>query len=261
MILDWPDQALLACSDAQIDLWLTHYQALENSALQSTMRALLSDAERAQENRFHFPDDRLRYLVTRALVRTVLSRYTGLAPKDWSFDQNVYGRPSISAQHRLPALRFNVSHARGLIALAVGHQRELGVDVENLAERQAPVGIAEHFFAASEVADLAALPQAQQHARFFEYWTLKESYIKARGMGLSLPLERFSFHLPPSGPVQLQIDPGLGDDPGRWRFWQCRLAPDYLLALCADSAEARVTVRMTVPTISETLVETAWLRV
>jgi 4'-phosphopantetheinyl transferase len=253
------DPARLPCSPAQIDLWLTYYQPLADPLFQAQLRALLSDAERAQEVRFHFPDDRLRYLVTRAMARTVLSRYAGVAPSAWEFEHNEYGRPAIAKRHALTALRFNVSHARGLIALAVGHGRELGVDVENLAERQAPIGVAERFFAAAEVAALRGVPEDRQHARFFEYWTLKESYIKARGMGLSLPLEQFAFHLPPAGPVQLQVAPALGDDGARWRFWQCQLAPDYLLALCADG-DATVTLRHTVPTMGSTELSTAWLR-
>ena len=255
-----PNEAPLDCSVQHIDLWLTHYQALDDACLVSAMHALLNDAERAHIPPLTSADDRLRYVATRAMVRTVLSRYATVAPDAWSFDRNAHGRPGIAARHGVPALRFNLSHTHGLIALAVGSERELGVDVENLARRQAPLGVAQRCFAPSEVADLAGLPQADQQLRFFEYWTLKESYIKARGLGLSVPLNRFSVHLPAAGPVSLSIDPGLEDDPKRWRFWQCRPTPDHLLALCADGPGARITVRTTVPTVSETVVETTWLR-
>ena len=93
-------------------------------------------------------------------------------------------------------LNFNISHTKSLVLLGVTSDGALGVDVENCRSREAPLKIAHQFFAPEELAELQALPRAQQHDRFFEYWTLKESYIKARGMGLSLPFELVQFPFP-----------------------------------------------------------------
>ena len=261
-----PPPPLLPASHDRIDLWLCYYDRLSDPLLLDELGLLMNPAERAQQQRFYFADDRLRYLVTRALVRTVLSRYDAVAPAAWEFTQNAYGRPEIAPGHGLPALRFNLSHTRGLIALAVGGARTLGVDVENLAVRQPSEGIAEHFFSAAEVAALGALPPAQRGGRFFEYWTFKEAYIKARGMGLSLPLDRFSFHLDGADAVSLEVDDtggGDADDASRWLFWQCRPGPDYLLALCAERLGATapaLTVRHIVPTRVCEPVAMDWLR-
>ncbi len=256
-------EAGLPLPEQEIHLWLAYYQKIDDPQLRRKLRELLTDAEREQELAFHFADDRLRYLVTRAMVRTVLSRYADVAPADWEFALNAYGRPEIALRHNAHGLRFNISHTRGLIALAVGRNRHLGVDVENVAERQPSIGIADRFFAPAEVAALAALPEQQRGARFFEYWTFKESYIKARGMGLSLPLDRFSFHFQGDRALSFSADAQIDDDPDRWRFWQCRPAPHYLLALCAESlggAAPLLTVRQVVPTVGESRVETAWLK-
>ncbi|MCE3608229.1 4'-phosphopantetheinyl transferase superfamily protein [Massilia sp. P8910] len=240
----------------QIDIWLAFYQTITAPELQAALLELLNDAERQQQIRFYRPDDRLRYLVTRALVRTTLSRYAPVAPADWTFIPNEYGRPAIGNPHPdARSLNFNVSHTRGLIALAVTRERVLGVDVENLATRQVSDGIAEHFFAPAEVAELATVPEDRRQDRFFEYWTFKEAYIKARGMGLSIPLDRFSFHFPDERKVALAVDPELSDDGARWRFWQFRPTPEHLLALCAerlDGAIPHVTVRTVIPTVSDT---------
>ncbi|WP_193316973.1 4'-phosphopantetheinyl transferase family protein [Janthinobacterium sp. FT14W] len=228
------------------------------------MRQLLNDSERAQQTRFHFADDRLRYLVTRAMVRTVLSRYAAVAPSAWEFTTNAYGRPGLAAHHGIPALRFNISHTRGLIALAVSAGRALGVDVEHVAARAGASGIASHFFSSVEAAALASLPQEQRQERFFEYWTFKESYIKARGRGLSLPLDQFSFHFPDPQAVHISFDEGFDDaDPQRWCFWQSRPAPGYLLALCAECNGGNaptITVRKVLPLVNESLVDATWLR-
>ena len=240
--------------DDAIDVWLAFYNDIHDERLLASLRDLLSDEERRQEPRFYFADDRKRYLVTRALVRTVLSRYADVAPADWTFSTNGYGRPAIADAHAAArGLSFNVSHTRGLIALGVTRGRELGVDVEHTTQRDVSTGIADRFFAPSEVEALATMPADRQQDRFFEYWTFKESYIKARGMGLSIPLDKFSFHFPHESGVGLAIEPELGDEADRWNFWQYRPEPHYLLAVCAERLGAeppRVTLHRTIPTIS-----------
>lgn len=161
------DHPGLPLSEQEIHLWLTYYQKLDSPRLRANLRELLSDAERDQETAFHSVDDRLRYLVTRAMVRTVLSRYADVAPAGWEFALNAFGRPEIAQRHNMHGLRFNISHTRSLIALSVARNRALGVDVENIAEHQPPIDIANHFFSPTEVAALAALPEQSRGDRFF----------------------------------------------------------------------------------------------
>ncbi|MEO8380292.1 MAG: 4'-phosphopantetheinyl transferase superfamily protein [Acidobacteriota bacterium] len=245
----------LPLTPGEIHLWLTSYDEIEDPLLHAHYRGLLNAEEAAQEPRFHFARDRRRYLVTRALVRTVLSRYASIAPADWIFKTNAYGRPEIAnvaAQRDL--LTFNISHTHSLIVLAVTRQRELGVDVENVEARNVPMDIADRYFAPGEVTTLMAAPAHEQQYRFFEYWTFKEAYIKARGMGLSLPLDKFSFQYPGARAVEIAIDPELADVPDRWQFWQFRPEASYLVALCAERLEGSapaVVVRRTVPLMSE----------
>lgn len=237
-----------------IYLWCTFYSDLENEALLREYRSLLSESERQQEMRFHFARDRRRYLVTRALVRTVLSRYANIAPAEWTFGVNDYGRPLIAnAASAARQISFNVSHTDSLIILAVAQGHEVGVDVENTRVRAACIEIADRFFAPAEVSALHALPKARQQHRFFEYWTLKESYIKARSMGLSIPLDQFSFDLPEDD-IAISIHPDQADRPERWRFWQLSLGPGYLGALCAERVSREVpllVVRNVVPLICD----------
>jgi 4'-phosphopantetheinyl transferase len=242
--------------DDAIDLWIADDQALD-AGLQARCRRLLTAEERAQEQRFHFVRDQRRYLVTRALVRTVLSRYVGVAPEDWRFVQNRYGRPEvINIDPARSGLRFNISHSQGLVVLAVAWHREVGVDVENVRARRVSLDIAERFFAPAEAAELARVPPQRRHDRFFEYWTFKESYIKARGAGLSIPLEQFSFRFPNERTVRLAIQPQLRDDARRWAFWQLRPTPEHLLALCAErrAVAPKLTLRRALPLVGEQLI-------
>jgi 4'-phosphopantetheinyl transferase len=249
-------------TSAEVHVWLAFYGEIDDERLHAAYRAVLSDEEKEREQRFYFARDRRRFLVTRALVRTVLSRYVAIAPADWTFSTNAYGRPAIT-NAEAGDLSFNLSHTHSLIVLAVSRGRAVGVDVENVRDREVSIDIADRFFAPQEVEALGTVPPQKQQDRFFEYWTFKESYIKARGMGLSLPLDQFSFHYAGDRDVALAIDPELGDEAARWQFWQFRPTPEYLVALCAERDGERVpavTVRRVVPMVTEQAVALELLR-
>lgn len=212
-------------------------------------RLLLTDDEQARMARFVFENDRRAFLLTRALVRTTLSRYAAVAPADWRFIANTHGRPDIADRPAgVPDLRFNLSHTNGLIACAVTMEREVGVDVEHV-QRVLTHDIASRFFAPSEVEDLHALPASEQARVFFDYWTLKESYIKARGFGLALPLGDFAFTLRPDKAPTIRFEPSLPDDPESWQFAQDWPTPDHRLAVAVrrHGADLPVRIRTVVP--------------
>jgi len=134
----------------------------------------------------------------------------------------------------------------------VALEREVGVDVEDVDRPGETVEIADQFFSPTEVAALRAVPVAAQRYRFFQYWTLKESYIKARGMGLSIPLDQFSFQLEANQPIRITFDPRLNDDPGRWQFAQFRLTPRHLTAAAiprGPDPDLTIQLRQTVPLV------------
>lgn len=216
-------------------LWIASCGETIDEYLLSGYRGLLDPAERARESRFYFAADRRQYVIARALVRTTLSRYIRIDPVDWVFSANAYGRPEIASPGAKEAgMSFNVSHTRGLIALGVTLHRALGVDVENFRTRQISMDVANRYFAPEEVADIIATPEQDRQHRFFEYWTLKEAYIKARGMGLSLPLDKFVFRYADPHGVEIVIDPELGDDSTRWHLWQFQPSQECLAAVCAE---------------------------
>jgi 4'-phosphopantetheinyl transferase len=199
-------------------LWYVFCDSVRDAALIADYHKLMSPEEATQQARFYFPEGRHEYLLTRALVRSVLSRYAPVAPAAWTFVRNEYGRPTISGPAGAPPLRFNLSNTRGLIACLVALDRDVGVDVEDTERASSTVEIADRFFSPSEVRALLAQPEADRRSRFFDYWTLKESYIKARGMGLAIPLDRFSFHLDEGPPIRISFDPRMDDDAGVWQF-------------------------------------------
>lgn len=215
-------------------LWHVAPEAVRDPALLAACDALMTADERARGARFIPLQVRHRHLVTRALVRRTLSRYADIPPAAWRFVENAHGRPEIDPACGAGGLRFNLSHTDGLIVCLVARELDVGVDVEDTARRlDDAMAIAARFFSPREAAALAAVPEPERLDRFFQYWTLKESYIKARGMGLALPLAAFSFDVDRDPPA-IAFEPPIEDDPSAWQFTRVRLGP-YALATAIRS--------------------------
>jgi 4'-phosphopantetheinyl transferase len=224
--------------DGEAHVWFVESDDERGEALSVSPLSLVTDDEQARHDRYKFERNRREYRITRALAREVLSRYADVAPLDWRFAPNAWGRPAICAPEGAPALRFNLTNTDGLVACIVSSRHEVGVDVEPIDRRSETTSIAHRFFSPSEVRDLFALPPEQHHARFFDYWTLKEAYIKACGMGLAIPLDHFSFHLEAARPITISFHPDRADDPAAWQFAQFRPTARHLLSAAVRRGDA-----------------------
>ena len=200
-----------------VDLWYWFYDSPDLAEHQRTLAALLDEEEQRRYARFRFEKNRLRFLAGRAIVRTVLSSYFQVAPKEWLFEYGSHGKPGIASPMTVPPLYFSLTKTSGLVACAVSQTSLVGVDAEAIDRRIDLSGVAGRYFAPVEAAALSALPPRYRPGRFFAYWTLKESYVKARGVGLSLPLDRFWFDFERSEPV-FHAEHSLDEHASEWRF-------------------------------------------
>lgn len=233
-----PLQSPLPLPEGEVHVWFAEPGEVTDPRYVDAYLRLLDAQERDKYRRFHFERHRWLYLVSHALVRVTLSRYAPVAPEAWSFVTNEYGRPEVLGE-RLPRLRFNLSHTEGMALLAVTVDADLGADVEDTGRPGRMVDLADSFFAPEEVSALRARPEPLQRERFFEFWTLKEAYIKARGAGLSIPLRDFAFHLSPGQPPRISFDPRLADTPEAWSFVQLRPSARHLAALAVRQPGGR----------------------
>ena len=227
---------------SEAHLWWAFPDNIQDAAVLARQMAVLSAEERARQSRFYFERGRHEYLVAHALVRDALSRHAPVPPDAWRFETNEYGRPSIATPAEWANLKFNLSHTRGRIVVAVARDLEIGVDVECANRTGDLESIADRFFSPLEVEQLKAAPEL-----FFDFWTLKESYIKARGMGLSIPLDSFSFCLTDPAHPRISFHAGCVDQPERWQFVLWRRG-EYRAALAvAGAGKLRVIEREIVP--------------
>jgi 4'-phosphopantetheinyl transferase len=215
----------------------------------------LSAGELERYRRYLVPGAARTFLASRVFLRSILSAYSECAPPEWRFEANAWGRPYIANAGAPPGLCFNLSHKPGFTACLVGAGRELGVDVEDSSGGRAHLlELAGRFFSPSESAALQELSAAHRMQRFYELWTLKEAYIKARGMGLSLGLARFSFSVA-GETATVRFDPGFDDDPAAWQFRLFRACAPHLIstAVRLDARPLRIDVRDAAGTVTRAL--------
>lgn len=234
-------------SNNEVHLWFVYNDKIHDPQLLSQYHSLLNHEESAQQKRFHFEKHRHQYLLTRAMVRSVLSLYADeIKPENWEFKKNNYGKPFIGNSALTLPLRFNISHTDELIVMAVSLDQDVGVDVEYLPRLGKMLDIASHFFSPSEVEALFDLPESKQMNRFFDLWTLKEAYIKACGMGLSIPLDHFSYSLSTHGKISIDFNVERNDQSEFWQFWQ--IHPNDIhkvaVALKADTSSLPFSISM-----------------
>lgn len=222
--------ASLSLEHLHVDLWYVLLDKAADPALLDRYRELLTPDELARERRFLAEQARLQYLAGRALIRTALSHYAEVRPEAWQFSYNPHGKPAVSSPPE-PHLEFNLSHTDGVLVLAVTAGPPVGVDVESRCRKSNALELADRFFAAPEADALQSLPPDQRDARFFQFWTLKEAFIKARGTGLAMPLDRFAFTLAPGQPPRIAFFGVEQETPDQWQFFQFHLAPNFQIAL------------------------------
>ncbi len=196
--------------------------------------AVLSVEEKEKAARFRFDRDRRRFSAAHAALRVILAGYLNLKPQEVQFTNNSYGKPYLAGSS---TLFFNLSHSHELALLAVALRREVGVDVEYIRQELVEPAVIRRYFAPAEVAALAALPAGVEVGAFFNIWTRKEAFIKARGMGLSLPLDQFDVSVyPNNGEVVLKTyaEPEQAD---LWSIQAFHPAPEYAAAVAAQGRD------------------------
>jgi 4'-phosphopantetheinyl transferase len=206
------------------------------------MNASLSRDEHDRAARFHFEKDRQRFLIVHASLRMILSRYLDVAPASLEFAQTEYGKPFL-INAEASGFHFNLSHSEDLALVSVTREREVGVDIEFMRSNSATIDVAEHFFSVAEVYTLTGLDPECRAQGFFNCWTRKEAYIKARGEGLSLALDSFDVSLAPDVPVallQTRFDPS---DVSRWSLHEIFPAPNYAAAIAIERAASNLSFR------------------
>ena len=163
----------------------------------------LSIEEQERANCFVFKKHRDFYIAARGALRQTLGLYLHNDPATLQFSYASHGKPFLRPEYNPQNIRFNVTHSDGIALLALAVGCEVGIDIERVRTDFPYSEIAQRFFSAAEYAAFCATEPALRCATFFNYWTHKEAFIKAIGVGLSIPLNQFEVSLTPNVPAKL----------------------------------------------------------
>ena len=189
-----PPQDLNLESD-QAHIW--RISLTQPQSVLTSLEATLSEDETQRADRFYFINDRSHFVAARGCLRNILGRYLKVDPAELKFRYSEYGKPDLIDQMNPARFRFNVSHSRDLALIGVTIKRDVGVDIEYVRDDLADDQVARRYFSKDEIAAYLSLPKSIRAKTFFAIWTRKESYIKARGEGLSLPLNQLDVSILP----------------------------------------------------------------
>lgn len=219
--------------DGDVHVWCAD---LRERWPESVLYELLSEEERTRASRFAFEEDRRRYVHAHGLLRILLGRYLGRPPESIQFMIGRHGKPCLRSENE--TMHFNLSHARALVLCAFARDREVGVDVEWRDRELSWHDVAAYTCSKREQAILSSLVGPAQVDTFYSWWTLKEAYVKAVGLGLSLPLNQIEVADRCGSQVATATDGDISDP--HWAMLNLPLWSEYAGALVTEGGAARI---------------------
>jgi 4'-phosphopantetheinyl transferase len=237
--MDWlPSAGGHPLGDGEIHVWRIRLDCPKEEI--DRLAALLSPDEQERAARYRIEEVRREYVVGRGVLRTLLAGYLGSDAQAVRFAYEERGRPVLAAVQCASGLCFNLSNARVLALAAFAHGQQIGIDLEWNKRRVELKDVAARFFAPAERAALFDLPVDRQRQAFFNCWTRKEAYLKARGMGLSRPLDRFEVSLAPGEPARLLSDATDPEAPGHWSLVNLDGLAGFTAALAVEGSPTSI---------------------
>jgi 4'-phosphopantetheinyl transferase len=236
-------------ADDEVHVWRASLNSSVSDA--AGLKLILSSDELERAERFHFEADRRRCVVGRGYLRLLLGEILNLPANTLRFEYNEFGKPRLIPTQE-QRLRFNVSHAGDLILIAITRGRPVGVDVEKIRTDLDFGEVAARFFSINESKSLALLAGVGRYEAFFTCWTRKEAYLKARGDGLSVPLDQFDVPFLPNEKARLletRHDPG---EERRWMILPVSVPAGYVAAVVAEGLDWKLKCRERPPALPTT---------
>jgi 4'-phosphopantetheinyl transferase len=194
--------------------------------------SVLSVDEIGRADRFRFEKDRSHFVVTRGVLRYLLSAYTGLPAQEIAFEYGPKGKPELA--HNASKINFNVSHSHGMGVWAIAFNGVVGVDVEYVKRSVDIDAVGKRFFSDNEWRHLRDLPEDERRQSFFRCWTRKEAFVKALGDGLTFSLKAFDVTV--GDVAQLKRVEGMTDHQ-KWTLQTFEPAPDFVGALAFEGQQ------------------------
>ena len=223
---------------SQIDLWFADLENFDLCRIHKECVDWLDLKETERAHRYQSQCQREQFVLGRILLRLILSKYSNCSPSALNFHTDKHGKLFL-CPHNQSSLFFNLSHSYNRLVIAVSKVQGLGVDIELMNENRAILKVAKRYFSPLEFQELCNLPRSLQTRRFYELWTLKESVLKAYGVGLSGHLSKIKFAFPAPNKLDMSFEPTKLSS-SVWQSWQIQTLKPYVLALSIRSLDTRI---------------------
>jgi 4'-phosphopantetheinyl transferase len=222
-------------SQAEVHLWVAPLViSAEKSAY---FKSILSLDEQERAGRFRNMRDAQRYIAARGSLRSLLAGYLTIDPDRLQFTYDGFGKPRLAGEETLSSMSFSVSHSDDLALFGFARGHKIGVDVERIRPDIDVEDLAARYFSPNELKKLRTLPAGQQREAFYSGWTRKEAYLKARGEGLSFPLDRVEVSLTPDEPAMILKASDDRHVCRRWIVQHLSPAPGYVAAAAVEGRD------------------------
>jgi 4'-phosphopantetheinyl transferase len=225
----------------EVHIWFCRPETLKDEEKLVAYRSVLSAQEIQQHERFHFEKDKHSYLVSHALLRHTLSKYASVDASQWKFSCNAHGKPELvkrttALDSGIPALDFNLTHTDGLCACVVTLGKACGIDAENIHRTNRLSAVAQRMFADEELLILDENSDGQY--QFFNFWTLREAYVKALGTGLAGSSKAYYFSVDTADmSASINFRNSQQTESSNWQFNLYEPTKQHRLAVAFESAE------------------------
>jgi 4'-phosphopantetheinyl transferase len=169
--------------------------------------------------------DKIRTLIGEVLLKTIIFEELKISNEYIKFDKNQYGKPFLKKYENF---NFNISHSGDYVLCAVDN-KTLGIDIEEIKNNEYKE-LAKNFFTTKEYEYIVNQDIDLQLNKFYKIWTLKESYIKCLGYGLSIPLKSFSIEVNKHENIKV-----VNNKEYSFKLFDMEL--DYIIAVCSLSKD------------------------
>ena len=239
------DKNLIGSLENENHVWFCRPDEITDQTKYNDYLSILSNEEREKYRRFHFDKDRHSYLISHVLVRKTLSRYCEVLPEKWQFTFNQHGKPEISPEVQCSNLKFNLSHTDGMSACVVTLESDCGVDVENIHRNNKLDAVAKRMFAGKELEVILNSDGENKQKNFFNFWTLREAYVKALGTGLGGSSKEFHFTIDAANAndkkmsrAEINFVDSYKADELEWQFFLLEPSSSHIAAIVVSAAGA-----------------------
>ena len=215
-------------------VYVANTEPLKENGLYGTAFDSLSAERKEKAQRYRFLKDRVLSIGAEVLLRKALTD-CGITLPEIRYGFETDGKPFIKG---LEGFDFNISHSEDLVMVAVSENR-VGCDIEKVTGID--LDIAKKFFFREEYEAIAALPASEErNGLFFRYWTLKESFMKAAGLGMRLPLDSFQILIGNDGKTGVRQSV----DTKNYNFTEIDAVQGYKCAVCTAGNAAETDVKI-----------------